>query len=84
MEALELAINRAGGVATLAARIGVAASAPSMWKSRGRVPAERCPSIERETGVRCEDLRPDVAWDVLRMQAAPPTPTEPAEAGQGA
>jgi len=66
---LEEAINRAGGVGALASRIGVAPSAPSMWKQRGRVPAEHCPSIERETGVRCERLRPDVAWEVLRMQA---------------
>lgn len=77
MEALEQAIEKAGGVAALAGRIGVAASAPSMWKTRGRVPAEHCPAIERETGVRCEDLRPDVAWDVLRMQSN----TEPAPTG---
>ncbi len=33
-----------------------------------RTPAERCPAIERATGglVRCEDLRPDVEWSVLR------------------
>ena len=45
----------------------------SAWASGDRrVPAERCPEIERATAgaVRCEDLRPDVAWDVLRMQAA--------------
>jgi len=31
-------------------------------------PAERCPQIEQATGglVRCEDLRPDVQWSVLR------------------
>lgn len=69
MEALDEAIQKAGSVAALASRINVAASAPSMWKSRGRVPAEHCPAIERETGVRCERLRPDVAWDVLRIQA---------------
>ncbi|MDB5963863.1 MAG: putative antitoxin of bacterial toxin-antitoxin system, YdaS/YdaT, partial [Polaromonas sp.] len=30
-----------------------------------------CPSCERLTNgaVTCEELRPDVAWDVLRMQA---------------
>lgn len=45
---------------------------PSMvsdWKSGKRsVPASRCPSIERATKgvVRCEDLRPDVEWHVLR------------------
>ena len=39
-----------------------------MWQKRGRVPAEHCPAIERATGgkVRCEDLRPDVDWSVLR------------------
>lgn len=76
--ALEEAIATANGPKALAKRIGVAASAPHMWKTRRRVPAEHCPAIERETGVACERLRPDVAWDVLRMQA---TPAEPA--GQG-
>lgn len=44
------------------------------WLKVGQVPAEHCPSIERATGgkVRCEDLRTDVAWDVLRMQAGEP------------
>lgn len=70
MEALEKAIDAAGGISALATKIGVSASAPSMWKARKRVPAEYCPAIERETGVRCEDLRPDVAWDVLRLQGA--------------
>ena len=35
------------------------------------VPAERCPAIERATRaagdpVLCEELRPDISWDVLR------------------
>ncbi len=35
-----------------------------------RVPAERCPAIERATAgqVKCEDLRPDVDWAVLRCR----------------
>ena len=69
MAALEEAIEKAGGVGALANRIGVAPSVPSMWKARKSVPAEYCPAIERETGVRCERLRAGVAWDVLRMQA---------------
>lgn len=41
---------------------------------RNRVPAEYCPVIERETRalgdtVTCEDLRDDVAWEVLRLQS---------------
>ncbi|MDN4590239.1 transcriptional regulator [Xenophilus aerolatus] len=64
-----------GAQARLARALEVAAPLLSAWASenpdtRRRVPAERCPDIERATGgaVRCEDLRPDVAWDVLRMQ----------------
>jgi DNA-binding transcriptional regulator YdaS (Cro superfamily) len=41
----------------------------SQWRNGIRpIPAERCPAIERATGgvVRCEDLRPDVDWAVLR------------------
>ncbi|WP_084362445.1 transcriptional regulator [Caldimonas taiwanensis] len=76
MSPLERAISICGGVTALASAIGVASSAPSMWKSRRKVPAEHCPAIERETrrrghAVTCEELRPDVAWDVLRHQAAP-------------
>lgn len=37
----------------------------SRWK-REQVPAEACPDIEAVTGIRCEDLRPDVNWSVLR------------------
>jgi DNA-binding transcriptional regulator YdaS (Cro superfamily) len=70
MEALDKAIKTAGGVGALADRIGVAASLPSMWRKRGSVPAEHCPAIERETGVKCELLNPRVAWDVLRAQAS--------------
>jgi DNA-binding transcriptional regulator YdaS (Cro superfamily) len=41
-----------------------------------RVPSDYCPAVERETAlrgdvVRCEELRPDVAWEVLREQIAP-------------
>ena len=68
MTPLERAIDIANGVGALASAIGVSASAPSMWKARGNVPAKHCPAIEHATGVRCEDLRPDVHWSVLREQ----------------
>ena len=32
--------------------------------------AEYCPLIEKATGVRCEELRPDVEWAVLRSPKA--------------
>lgn len=40
------------------------------WKQT-RVPADYCPDIEAITGVRCEELRPDVNWAVLRCDCAP-------------
>lgn len=66
MEAFFEAIRIAGSRWDLADRIGVAHSTPGMWVMRKKVPAEHCPAIERETGVRCELIRPDVPWGVLR------------------
>jgi DNA-binding transcriptional regulator YdaS (Cro superfamily) len=71
--ALERAVRVVGGNERLATAIGRSPAAFSNWKSR-RVPAECCPSIERETRrcgdvVTCEELRPDVAWHVLRHGA---------------
>ena len=57
----------------LARKLGVTAGAVSQWVNGfASVPAERCPAIEHATGglVRCEDLRPDVRWDVLRVNQA--------------
>jgi DNA-binding transcriptional regulator YdaS (Cro superfamily) len=61
-----------GAQAQLSKAMGIPAPMLSGWASGARrVPAEKCPTIEQATNgsVRCEDLRPDVAWDVLRMQA---------------
>lgn len=48
----------------------------SQWM-KARVPAAYCPDIELLTGVRCEELRPDVHWGVLRGTdpVATPAPT---------
>jgi DNA-binding transcriptional regulator YdaS (Cro superfamily) len=69
MTPLEKAMQTVGGASALASAIGVSTSAPSMWRVRGNVPAEHCPAIEQATNgaVRCEELRPDVAWCVLRV-----------------
>lgn len=89
MNALERSIETLGGVSALATAIGVAGSLPSMWKARGRVPAEHCPAIERATAgaVRCEELRPDVDWGVLRGQSpelvGTPPAADQAQAGEG-
>ena len=44
----------------------------NQWISGERpIPAEQCPAIERATNgqVKCEELRPDVDWAVLRKTA---------------
>lgn len=66
-----------GGQAKMARAINVSPPTVNQWCNGVRqVPAERCPAIERATGgtVRCEELRPDVDWAVLR------TPLEQAAA----
>lgn len=75
-------VNRAASVlgskAALARALRVTKAAVSQWMDVGRsVPAERCPDIERLTNgaVRCEDLRPDIPWGVLRTSTTPPDPS---------
>ena len=70
---IERAARVVGSQAALAIALKVTKAAVGQWKDAGRrVPAEHCPAIERLTGgqVRCEELRPDVAWGVLRHQIA--------------
>ena len=69
MNAISIALDHVGGPTKLAAILSVSAQAVCFWRDGQRkIPAERCPLIEEATGglVRCEDLRPDVRWDVLR------------------
>jgi DNA-binding transcriptional regulator YdaS (Cro superfamily) len=61
-----------GAASKLALSINTHQSLVSTWAAgRRRVPASRCPDIERATGgaVTCEELRPDVDWSVLRRIA---------------
>ena len=63
-----------GGSTTLAGLLGVTPQAMSQWLSGVRpLPAERCLLIERATkgAIKCEQLRPDVAWAVLRPEVMP-------------
>lgn len=53
--------------ASIVAKLGVTQQAITNWKQRG-IPAEKCPDIEAITGIKCEQLRPDVNWAVLRKQ----------------
>ncbi|WP_366505928.1 helix-turn-helix domain-containing protein [Tessaracoccus sp.] len=71
MEHLDRAISIVGSQSALATQCGVVQGAVSNWRQRKSIPAEYCPAIERATAgaVRCEDLRPDVDWSVLRDSA---------------
>lgn len=70
---IDKAASKVGSRKNLADQLGVSISALGNWKSRG-VPAEQCPAIEQATDglVRCEDLRPDVPWSVVRGNPAQP------------
>lgn len=46
--------------AELARRLKVTRQAITLWKSRGRIPAERVLAVERLTGVPRTMLRPDL------------------------
>jgi DNA-binding transcriptional regulator YdaS (Cro superfamily) len=71
IKALQRAVAALGSAAALSKALGVSSSMPHMWKLRGRIPAEHCPGIERATRglVKCEELRPDIDWAVLREVA---------------
>lgn len=51
----------------IARQLGIKPQAVQQW-FKTKVPAERCPDIERISNgyVTCEELRPDVDWAVLR------------------
>lgn len=83
MSPIERAIRCFGSQTAMAAALGVKQPTISEWLRGERpVPAERCPQIERETrergdAVLCEDLRPDVAWGVVRSNGIAEPATEP-------
>lgn len=62
MNSIDRAIQIAGSQADLARALGVLPQHLTNWRKRG-IPADRCPDIERATGLRCEDLRPELHWN---------------------
>lgn len=67
---LNVAIDNAGGITAFTQAVNAPSNnAVKAWKLT-QIPAAYCPDIEALTGVRCEKLRPDVNWSVLRKQAA--------------
>lgn len=47
---VDRAIEEAGGITPLATTLNVSVQLVSMWKKRGRIPAEQCIPVERATG----------------------------------
>jgi len=74
---LARAIDKAGGVAELARKIGIAQPSVSTWN---RVPAQRVIAVEAATGISRRDLRPDL-YDVSEAAAANPA-VDPVDAGR--
>ncbi|MDO6747179.1 helix-turn-helix domain-containing protein [Gilvimarinus sp. 1_MG-2023] len=68
-------IKRAGGPTYVANLLGLTRGAIHYFISRGKVPAEHCPIIEKDSGgaVRCEELNPDVDWSYLRTPSSQET-----------
>ena len=64
-------IDQLGGPATVGRLFGINGQAVSLWAIKGRIPAERVPTLERHArslglALRAEDMRPDVEWGALR------------------
>ena len=75
--AIRRAVEAAGGQAALARLLNVKPPTVNQWVGGERpLSAERCPEIEAATGVRCEELRPDVTWHRI------PDPDWPHPAGR--
>ena len=69
-------VKELGGTGFVARLLGIAPPSVSGWNNR--IPAERCPDLERGLDGRwtCEQLRPDVRW--MRV----PDPAWPHPAGR--
>ena len=66
MTTFDKIISHFGGKSALAKKFELTPWAVSKWEKR--IPAERCPDIEEmsQGKFRCEDMRPDINWAVLR------------------
>lgn len=62
IDAIAEAIRIAGSQTELARRIRATQGLIHHYVRGTRIPPERCIAIERETGVPCEQLRPDIRW----------------------
>lgn len=65
MSIVQKAVDLAGGQTALASAVGGKVRQGHVWNwlQSGRVPEAHCPAVERITGIKCEELRPDVDWE---------------------
>jgi DNA-binding transcriptional regulator YdaS (Cro superfamily) len=82
IEALNEAVERAGGHSALATICGVGPTAVWNWKARNSVPPEYCALIEANTDVRRWRLRP-LDWfriwpELVGIEGAPEVPSKEA------
>lgn len=75
------AMRRAGGVALVAAHFEINPVSVYEWIKRDRVPADKCPEIEKLSGgaVKCEEMNSEVDWQFVRTarQAKRIAPAKP-------
>ena len=57
---LELVIEKVGSPTKLAKACGVTPQAVNGWKVRGQIPAGKCKTVEKLTGIKRKELRPDI------------------------
>lgn len=71
MDIRQIIQDEFGGTVKFSRLVGATPQQVTNWLAR-KVPAEWCPVIEVATGrrIRCEDLRPDIDWSVLRCTCA--------------
>lgn len=69
---IDKAIGFFGSASALAKTLNVTKGAVSQWKVSGRVPAPRCPEIEKLTqrSVLCEELNDGIDWAFVRIPLA--------------
>lgn len=69
-ETIRKALEQGGGVGAVARAMNLTHEAVRLWRSTGRVPAERVVELEKLTGMPREQLRPDLYRQPPSTEAA--------------
>ena len=66
---IDKAIGFVGSASALAKTLKVTKGAVHQWRTAGKVPAPRCPEIEKLTHrtVLCEELNGEIDWAYIRI-----------------